>query len=93
MIKIILEDKEFGVEDQQIGAIHYEISLNGDATGYDVIDAIVRTMKVAQFHDTTIENALKAALGLPIEEPKIVAPEDVEVGVEEIEIPLGVFDF
>ncbi|MDY2882858.1 MAG: hypothetical protein SOT71_09430 [Romboutsia timonensis] len=28
-----------------------------------------------------------------IEEPKIVAPEDVEVGVEEIEIPLGVFDF
>ena len=70
MIKIILEDKEFGVEDQEIGAIHYEISLNSEATGYDVIDAIVKVMNIAEYHPKTIEKALKAALGLPEEEER-----------------------
>ena len=70
MIKIILEDKEFGVEDQEIGAIRYEISLNSDATGYDVIDAIVKVMNIAEYHPKTIEKALKAALGLPEEEER-----------------------
>lgn len=68
MIKIILEDKEFGVEDQEIGAIHYETSLNGDATGYDVIDTIVKVMNIAEYHPETIRKALRAALGLPEEE-------------------------
>ena len=68
MIRISLEDKEFGVEDQEIGAIHYEMSLNSDATGYDVIDAIVKVMQIAEYHPETIRKALKAALGLPEEE-------------------------
>ena len=68
MIKIILEDKEIGVEDQEIGAIHYSVSLNNDATGYDVIDAIVKVMNIAEYHPETIRKALRAALGLPEEE-------------------------
>ena len=70
MIRISLEDKEYGVEDQEIGAIHYEISLNGDATGYDVIDAIVKVMNIAEYHPETIKKALRAALGLPEEEER-----------------------
>ena len=76
MLKIIYDDKEVGAEDTYIGTVHYEVTLDNDISGYDVIDAIVRTMKVAQFHDTTIENALKAALGLPVNEPKIEKTED-----------------
>lgn len=68
MIKIIYQDKEIGVEDQNIGTINYEITLNEDITGYDVIDAIVKVMKVAEFHPDTIDRALKAALGIPEEE-------------------------
>lgn len=68
MIKIILDDRELGVEDQEIGAIHYEIDLNADATGYDVIDAIVKVMNIAEYHPQTIDRALRAALGLPEEE-------------------------
>lgn len=68
MIKIILDDKEFGVEDQEIGTIHYEVDLSGDATGYDIIDAIVKVMNIAEYHPQTIEKALRAALGIPEEE-------------------------
>lgn len=68
MIKIILTDKEIGVEDQEVGTIHYEVELNSDATGYDVIDAIVKVMNIAEYHPKTIEKALRAALGLPEEE-------------------------
>lgn len=68
MIKIIYQDKEIGVEDQNIGTINYEITLNEDITGYDVIDAIVKVMRVAEFHPDTIDRALKAALGIPEEE-------------------------
>ena len=67
MIRISLEDKEYGVEDQEIGTIHYAVSLNNDATGYDVIDAIVKVMNIAGYHPETIEKALRAALGLPEE--------------------------
>ena len=62
MIKIILADKEIGVEDQEVGTIHYEVELNSDATGYDVIDAIVKVMNVAEYHPETIRKALRAAL-------------------------------
>lgn len=68
MIKIIYQDKEIGVEDQNIGTINYEITLNEDITGYDVIDAIVKVMRVAEFHPDTIDRALRAALGIPEEE-------------------------
>lgn len=68
MIRISLEDKEYGVEDQEIGSIHYSVSLNNDATGYDVIDAIVKVMNIAEYHPETINKALRAALGLPEEE-------------------------
>ena len=68
MIKIIYQDKEIGVEDQNIGTISYEITLNEDITGYDVIDAIVKVMRVAEFHPDTIDRALRAALGIPEEE-------------------------
>lgn len=68
MIKIILDDRELGVEDQEIGTIHYEVDLNADATGYDVIDAIVKVMNIAEYHPQTIEKALKAALGMKEEE-------------------------
>lgn len=67
MIKIIYQDKEIGVEDQNIGTINYEITLNEDITGYDVIDAIVKVMRVAEFHPDTIDRALRAALGIPEE--------------------------
>ena len=62
MIKITLTDKEIGVEDQEVGTIHYEVELNSDATGYDVIDAIVKVMNVAEYHPETIKKALRAAL-------------------------------
>ena len=68
MIKIIYQDKEIGVEDQNIGTINYEITLNEDITGYDVIDAIIKVMRIAEFHPDTIDRALKAALGIPEEE-------------------------
>ena len=64
MIRISLEDKEYGVEDQEIGSINYSVSLNNDATGYDVIDAIVKVMNIDEYHPKTIEKALRAALGM-----------------------------
>lgn len=64
MITIIYDDNEIGVEDQTIGKIHYTTELTNEATGYDVIDTIVRVMRVAGYQEDTIKRALEAALGL-----------------------------
>lgn len=62
MLKIILDEREVGCEDAYIGNIHYEATLDNDATGLDVINAIIKVMRVAEYHPNTIKRALEEAL-------------------------------
>lgn len=61
-IRIIYDDKEVGCEDQYIGNIHFEQEISGEATGYDVVRAIVKLMQIAEYHPNTIQNALADVL-------------------------------
>lgn len=61
-IRIIYDDREIGCEDQDIGSIHFEQEIRDEATGYDVIHAIVKVMQIAEYHPNTIQNALADAL-------------------------------
>ena len=61
-IRIIYDDREIGCEDQDIGSIHFEQEIKDEATGYDVIRAIVKVMQIAEYHPNTIQNALADVL-------------------------------
>ena len=46
-IRIVYDDREIGCENQDIGSIHFEQEIKDEATGYDVIRAIVKVMQIA----------------------------------------------
>lgn len=53
-IRIIYDDREIGCENQDIGSIHFEQEIKDEATGYDVVRAIVKVMQIAEYHPNTI---------------------------------------
>lgn len=61
-IKISVKDREIGCEDNFIGNIDINYILNGDATGYDVINTMVKIMEIVGYHPETITKALEEVL-------------------------------
>lgn len=61
-IKISVKDKEIGCEDNFIGDIDINYILNGEATGYDVVNTMVKVMEIIGYHPETIKKALEEAL-------------------------------
>lgn len=61
-IKISVKDEEIGCEDNFIGNIDINYTLNGGATGYDVINTMVKVMEIVGYHPETIKKALEETL-------------------------------
>ena len=62
MLKIVYKDKEFGADINEIGNINYKLELSNDITGTELIESIVKLMKVMEFSSTVIQQALENVL-------------------------------
>lgn len=61
-IRIVANDKEIGEGDNFVGTFKVDYTLNGEATGYDVIKTIVKIMEIVEYHPITITKALEEVL-------------------------------
>ena len=62
MLKIVYKDKEFGANINEIGNINYKLELSNDITGTELIESIVKLMKVMEYSPTVIQQALENVL-------------------------------
>ena len=62
MLKIVYKDKEFGADINEIGNINYKLELSNDITGTELIESIIKLMKVMEYSPTVIQQALENVL-------------------------------
>lgn len=62
MLKIVYKDKEFGADVNEIGKINYKLELSNDITGTELIESIIKLMKVMEYNPTVIQQALENVL-------------------------------